>query len=107
MSVSDVLRTDLALLHPPSVYDFRTSIASYLSANHYNAQIINIAPSRHQYRSLAPVERGSQRPASGPVLLDMPRQRADSSGTSRQNASDADRDLIHDAVRHMAGGIVS
>ena len=56
---------------------------------------------------LAPVERDSQRPASGPVLLDMPRQRTDSSGTSRQNASDADRDLIHDAVRSMAGGIVS
>ena len=69
MSVSDVFGTDLALLHPPSVYDFRpsvimhgpiadavpstnefemypvglTSIASYLSANHYNVRISNLA----------------------------------------------------------------
>ena len=69
MSVTDVFRTDLALLDAPSVYDFRTSvimhgpiadavpstnefemypvgltsIASYLSANHYNVRIINLA----------------------------------------------------------------
>ncbi|MDQ2876998.1 MAG: TIGR04190 family B12-binding domain/radical SAM domain protein, partial [Actinomycetota bacterium] len=69
MSVRDVFTTDLALMHAPSVYDFRTSvimhgpiadavpstnefemypvgltsIASYLSANHYNVKIINLA----------------------------------------------------------------
>jgi hypothetical protein len=69
VSVKDVSRTDLALLDVPSVYDFRTSvimhgpiadavpsanefemypvgltsIASYLSANHYNVRIINLA----------------------------------------------------------------
>ncbi len=69
MAVRDVFRTDLVLLHPPSVYDFRsrlvmhgpiadavpstnefemypvglTSIASYLSANHYNVRIVNLA----------------------------------------------------------------
>jgi B12-binding domain/radical SAM domain protein len=69
MSVRDVFGTDLVLLHAPSVYDFRTSvimhgpiadavpstnefemypvgltsIASYLSANHYNVRIINLA----------------------------------------------------------------
>jgi len=69
MSLGDVFRTDLVLLHAPSVYDFRkrvvmhgpiadavpstnefemypiglTSIASYLSANHYNVRIVNLA----------------------------------------------------------------
>jgi B12-binding domain/radical SAM domain protein len=69
VSIRDVFRTDLTLLHPPSVYDFRTSvimhgpiadavpstnefemypvgltsIASYLSASHYNVRIINLA----------------------------------------------------------------
>jgi B12-binding domain/radical SAM domain protein len=69
MGVKDVFRTDLVLLHAPSVYDFRrqvvmhgpiadavpstnefemypvglTSIASYLSANHYNVRIVNLA----------------------------------------------------------------
>lgn len=69
MSVKDVFRTDLLLLHAPSVYDFRrrvvmhgpiadavpstnefemypvglTSIAAYLSANHYNVRIVNLA----------------------------------------------------------------
>ena len=69
VGVRDVFRTDLVLLHPPSVYDFRsrlvmhgpiadavpstnefemypvglTSIASYLSANHYNVRIVNLA----------------------------------------------------------------
>jgi B12-binding domain/radical SAM domain protein len=69
MSIGDVFQTDLVLLHAPSVYDFRssvimhgpiadavpstnefemypiglTSIASYLSANHYNVRIINLA----------------------------------------------------------------
>jgi B12-binding domain/radical SAM domain protein len=69
MGVKDVFRTDLVLLHPPSVYDFRTqpvmhgpiadavpstnefemypvgltSIVAYLSANHYNARIVNLA----------------------------------------------------------------
>ncbi len=69
MGVSDVFRTDLVLLHAPSVYDFRsqvvmhgpiadavpstnefemypvglTSIAAYLSANHYNVRIVNLA----------------------------------------------------------------
>jgi B12-binding domain/radical SAM domain protein len=69
MSFSDVFKTDLVLLHAPSVYDFRTrvvmhgpiadavpstnefemypvgltSIASYLSANHYNVRIVNLA----------------------------------------------------------------
>jgi B12-binding domain/radical SAM domain protein len=64
-----VFRTDLVLLHAPSVYDFRhrlvmhgpiadavpstnefemypvglTSIAAYLSGNHYNARIVNLA----------------------------------------------------------------
>jgi B12-binding domain/radical SAM domain protein len=69
MGVKDVFRTDLVLLHAPSVYDFRsqvvmhgpiadavpstnefemypvglTSIAAYLSANHYNVRIVNLA----------------------------------------------------------------
>jgi B12-binding domain/radical SAM domain protein len=69
MGVTDVFRTDLVLLHAPSVYDFRsrvvmhgpiadavpstnefemypvglTSIAAYLSANHYNVRIVNLA----------------------------------------------------------------
>jgi B12-binding domain/radical SAM domain protein len=69
VSIRDVFRTDLVLLHAPSVYDFRTSvvmhgpiadavpstnefemypvgltsIAAYLSANHYNARIVNLA----------------------------------------------------------------
>jgi B12-binding domain/radical SAM domain protein len=69
MSLRDVFKTDLVLLHAPSVYDFRsrvvmhgpiadavpstnefemypvglTSIASYLSANHYNVRIVNLA----------------------------------------------------------------
>ena len=69
VSAADVFRTDLTLLHAPSVYDFRTSvimhgpiadavpstnefemypvgltsIASYLSANHYNVRIVNLA----------------------------------------------------------------
>jgi hypothetical protein len=68
VGLRDVFRTDLVLLHPPSVYDFRsrlvmhgpiadavpstnefemypvglTSIASYLSANHYNVRIVNL-----------------------------------------------------------------
>lgn len=69
MGLSDVFRTDLTLLHAPSVYDFRkktimqgpiadavpstdefemypvglTSIASYLAKNNYNVRIINLA----------------------------------------------------------------
>lgn len=69
MGLRDVFRTDLALLHPPSVYDFRretilegpladaipstdqfemypagmTSIASYLEKNHYNVRMVNLA----------------------------------------------------------------
>lgn len=69
MSAGDVFRTDMVLLHAPSVYDFRsrpvmhgpiadavpstnqfemypiglTSIAQYLSANHYNVRIVNLA----------------------------------------------------------------
>ncbi len=69
MGIKDVFRADLVLLHAPSVYDFRTrtvmhgpiadavpstnefemypigltSIASHLSANHYNVRIINLA----------------------------------------------------------------
>ena len=69
MGVIDVFRTDLTLLHAPSVYDFRkktimqgpvadaipstdefemypvglTSIASYLGKNRYNVRIINLA----------------------------------------------------------------
>lgn len=69
MGLRDVFRTDLVLLHAPSVYDFRTrptmrgpiadavpstsefemypvgltSIAAYLSANHYNVRIVNLA----------------------------------------------------------------
>lgn len=74
LNVGNVFKTDLVLLHPPSVYDFRslpvmhgpiadavpstnqfemypvglTSIAAYLSANHYNVRIVNLA-----YRMLA------------------------------------------------------
>jgi len=69
MGIRDVFRTDLVLLHPPSVYDFRrevimhgpiadavpstnefemypvglTSIAAYLSSNQYNVRIVNLA----------------------------------------------------------------
>ncbi len=69
MGLQDVMRTDLTLLHAPSVYDFRkrtlmmgpvadavpstdefemypvglTSIATYLGKNHYNVRIVNIA----------------------------------------------------------------
>lgn len=69
LGLRDVLRTDLTLLHAPSVYDFRkrtmmmgpvadavpstdefemypvglTSIATYLGRNHYNVRIVNIA----------------------------------------------------------------
>jgi hypothetical protein len=69
VGVRDVFETDLVLLHAPSVYDFRsrllmhgpiadavpstnefemypvglTSIASYLSANHYNVRMVNLA----------------------------------------------------------------
>ena len=69
MGLGDVLRTDLTLLHAPSVYDFRkktmmmgpvadavpstdefemypvglTSIATYLGRNHYNVRIVNMA----------------------------------------------------------------
>ncbi|MBO0824945.1 MAG: TIGR04190 family B12-binding domain/radical SAM domain protein, partial [Actinobacteria bacterium] len=69
VGLKDVFRTDLVLLHAPSVYDFRTevvmhgpiadavpstnefemypvgltSIAAYLSANHYNVRIVNLA----------------------------------------------------------------
>ena len=69
MGLGDVLRTDLTLLHAPSVYDFRkktmmlgpvadavpstdefemypvglTSIATYLGRNHYNVRIVNLA----------------------------------------------------------------
>ncbi|MGA2199959.1 MAG: TIGR04190 family B12-binding domain/radical SAM domain protein [Nitrososphaerales archaeon] len=69
MGIGDVFRTDLTLLHAPSVYDFRkktimqgpvadaipstdefemypvglTSIASYLGKNQYNVRIINLA----------------------------------------------------------------
>ena len=69
MGLGDVFRTDLTLLHAPSVYDFRkktmmmgpvadavpstdefemypvglTSIATYLGRNHYNVRIVNIA----------------------------------------------------------------
>ncbi len=67
--LSDVFRTDLVLLHAPSVYDFRTeavlrgpvsdvvpstdefemypigltSIAAHLARNHYNVRIVNLA----------------------------------------------------------------
>jgi len=69
VGLQDVMRTDLTLLHAPSVYDFRkrtmmmgpiadavpstdefemypvglTSIATYLGKNHYNVRIVNIA----------------------------------------------------------------
>ncbi len=69
MGIADVVRTDLTLLHAPSVYDFRertmmlgpvadavpstdefemypvgmTSIATYLGRNHYNVRIVNLA----------------------------------------------------------------
>ncbi len=69
MGLSDVFRTDLTLLHAPSVYDFRkktimqgpvadaipstdefemypvglTSIASYLGKNQYNVALVNLA----------------------------------------------------------------
>ncbi len=69
MGLRDVTRTDLTLLHAPSVYDFRkrtmmmgpiadavpstdefemypvglTSIATYLGKNHYNVRIVNLA----------------------------------------------------------------
>ncbi|HUK79907.1 MAG TPA: hypothetical protein VLU91_04525, partial [Nitrososphaerales archaeon] len=69
MGLGDVVRTDLTLLHAPSVYDFRkrmmmlgpvadavpstdefemypvglTSIATYLGRNHYNVRIVNLA----------------------------------------------------------------
>lgn len=69
VSLGEVFGTDLVLLHAPSVFDFRsrlvmhgpiadavpstnefemypvglTSIASYLSANHYNVRIVNLA----------------------------------------------------------------
>ncbi len=69
MGLGDVFRTDLTLLHAPSVYDFRkktmmmgpiadavpstdefemypvglTSIATYLGRNHYNVRIVNLA----------------------------------------------------------------
>lgn len=69
MGLRDVFRTDLLLIHPPSVYDFRkstiltgpladavpstdefemypaglTSIASYLAKNQYNVRIVNLA----------------------------------------------------------------
>ena len=69
MGLKDVMRTDLTLLHAPSVYDFRkktvmmgpvadavpstdefemypvglTSIATYLGRNHYNVRIVNLA----------------------------------------------------------------
>ncbi len=69
MGVIDVFRTDLTLLHAPSVYDFReetimqgpmadavpstnqfemypagiTSIASYLGKNQYNVRLVNLA----------------------------------------------------------------
>jgi len=69
VGLGDVVRTDLTLLHAPSVYDFRkrmmmlgpvadavpstdefemypvglTSIATYLGKNHYNVRIINLA----------------------------------------------------------------
>ena len=69
MGVKDVLRTDLVLIHPPSVYDFRqetilqgpiadavpstdefemypaglTCIAAYLAKNQYNVRIVNLA----------------------------------------------------------------
>lgn len=69
MGLEDVMRTDLTLLHAPSVYDFRkktimmgpiadavpstdefemypvglTSIATYLGKNHYNVRIVNLA----------------------------------------------------------------
>ena len=69
MGLKDVFRTDLILIHPPSVYDFRkstilmgpvadavpstdefemypaglTSIAAYLAKNQYNVRIVNLA----------------------------------------------------------------
>jgi len=69
MGLGDVVKTDLTLLHAPSVYDFRkrtlmlgpvadavpsteefemypvgmTSIATYLGRNHYNVRIVNLA----------------------------------------------------------------
>ena len=69
MGLGDVVKTDLTLLHAPSVYDFRkktlmlgpiadavpstdefemypvglTSIATYLGKNHYNVRIVNLA----------------------------------------------------------------
>jgi B12-binding domain/radical SAM domain protein len=69
LGLGDVVRTDLTLLHAPSVYDFRkrtmmlgpvadavpstdefemypvglTSIATYLGRNHYNVRIVNLA----------------------------------------------------------------
>ena len=69
VGLGDVVRTDMTLLHAPSVYDFRkrtmilgpvadavpstdefemypvglTSIATYLGKNHYNVRIVNLA----------------------------------------------------------------
>lgn len=69
MGLKDIFRTDLILLHPPSVYDFRkstilagpvadaipstdefemypaglSSIAAYLAKNQYNVRIVNLA----------------------------------------------------------------
>jgi len=69
LGLEDITRTDLTLLHAPSVYDFRkrtlmmgpvadavpstdefemypvglTSIATYLGKNHYNVRIVNLA----------------------------------------------------------------
>ncbi len=69
MGLKEVFRTDMTLLHAPSVYDFRkrptmmgpvadavpsteefemypvglTSIATYLGRNHYNVRIVNLA----------------------------------------------------------------
>jgi B12-binding domain/radical SAM domain protein len=77
LGLADVARTDLTLLHAPSVYDFRertrmmgpvadavpstdefemypvgmTSIATYLGRNHYNVRIINLAYRMLQDRS--------------------------------------------------------
>jgi B12-binding domain/radical SAM domain protein len=86
LGLKDVFRTDLTLLHAPSVYDFRkrtmmmgpiadavpstdefemypvglTSIATYLGKNHYNVRIVNVAYRMLRDPSFDVVERVSR-----------------------------------------------
>ena len=94
LGIGEVFRTDLTLLHAPSVYDFRkktimqgpvadaipstdefemypvglTSIASYLGKNQYNVRIINLAYRMLQgpcLRRRGEARSVSSRPSSG------------------------------------------